>query len=112
MSDPTWADVEPILRAGVGCMNGMVLTNDDGAFHIYLDDYDSVVRFGELIAVVLDGWRRNAAGDAWWLDDAGRPRPVKPHAMPPGGPLDIAEVDTVKRWVEIGMPREPASPVA
>ncbi|MEQ8603089.1 MAG: hypothetical protein RIB45_07195 [Marivibrio sp.] len=110
MSDPSWADVETILQAGAGCMNGMVLTNDEGAFRIYLDDYESVVRFGELIAVVLDGWRRNAAGDAWAIVD-GRPEAVKPHAMPPGGPLDIADVDTVKRWVAIGMPKDPAQPV-
>lgn len=112
MSDPSWADVEPILRAGVGCMNGMVLTDENGAFRIYLDDYESVVRFGELIAVVLDGWRRTPAGDAWERDDEGRTIRVKPHAMPPGGPLDIAQVDTVKRWVEIGMPKEPPTPVS
>lgn len=111
MSEPSWSDIEPILSRGVGCMNGMTLTNDEGAFQIFLDDYDSVHRFGALIAVVLDGWERTPAGDAWARDDEGRAIPVKPHAMPPGGPLDIAQVDTVKRWVEIGMPKEPPTPV-
>jgi hypothetical protein len=102
MADPYWPEIQTILSVGAGCMNGMPLSNDEGVFPIQLDDYDSVVRFGALIATVLNGWERDGNGD--WVDP---PVPTKAHAMPQGGPLPVDQVDRVVLWVENGMPKDP-----
>jgi hypothetical protein len=109
MANVFWDDIRDILSPGVDCMANIVVSTPEGVFPVDLTDYQSVKRLHEVIGTALNAWERDAHGK-WKRDANGRAIKTKAHAMPPGGPLPVGNVDTLLAWIKDGMPETP--PVA
>lgn len=99
-----WPEIRQILKPGLGCMANVVVTTEEGAFEVRLDDYETVKRLHRVIAGALNAYERDETGQ--WKAP---PQATKRHAMPPGGPLPVEQVDKFLQWIEDGLPEGPAT---
>ncbi|MGB9366418.1 MAG: hypothetical protein WCE79_10430 [Xanthobacteraceae bacterium] len=82
-------DIKPLFEPFVGCMKNIDIGTDEGVFTVDLGDYDTVKRLHEFILTAIRGHD---------------PATETLNPMPPGGPLDKAEIDMFAQWISDGMP--------
>ncbi len=81
-------DIMPIFINSVACMKNVVVADEDGTENLDLSDYDIVKRFHHIIQVAIHGYE---------------PGSTAPHRMPPGAPLDNADIQKFDQWIDDGM---------
>ena len=80
-------DVRPIFAPSVSCMKNVVVADEEGTENLDLSNYDTVKRFHQMIQAAIHGHETKTAA----------------HAMPPGGLLGNADIETFDQWIVDGM---------
>jgi hypothetical protein len=82
-------DIRPIFEPFADCMKNIDIGTPEGVFTVELDNFDSVRRLHAFILTAIRGH-----------DPASRTA----HPMPPGSPLDDADIQKFAQWIDDGMP--------
>jgi len=82
-------DIRPIFEPFVDCMKNIDIGTEEGVFTVDLGDFVTVKRLHDFILTAIRGHD---------------PVTATLNPMPPGEPLDKADIDMFAQWIDDGMP--------
>lgn len=82
-------DIRPIFEPFADCMKNVDIGTEEGVFTVDLADYETVKKLHDHILTAIRGHD---------------PATATVNAMPPGAPLDKADIDKFAQWIDDGMP--------